>query len=306
MEAAQVQIHTMTGPGRRSWITEQGVIGRVRNGRVQGRQDNTQTTASTARGSPRALTPGPWPANTFGKCEREPAWFSRSIAFTTKWRAHGGGELRPLARDMLEIQMSTTRRRVILFDLGGVLVRVPGVAAMRDLAGIDSEAEVWRRWLACEWVRRYERGQCSASEFAAGVVADWDLPVTGDEFLARFREWPDGLYEGALEMVGAIREQAGVGCLSNTNCLHWEVMQRWGLAGAFDHTFLSYRMGLVKPDQAVFERVVGELGVPAGEVVFLDDNAVNVERAAALGFDAQQVQGVDQAGRALAERGFQL
>lgn len=202
--------------------------------------------------------------------------------------------------------MFTNGLRVVLFDLGGVLVRVPGVAAMQDLAGIDSEAEVWRRWLACEWVRRFERGHCSAPDFAAGVVADWDLPVTGDEFLARFREWPDGLYEGALGLVAAVREQAGVGCLSNTNSLHWDVMAQWGLGGAFDHTFLSYRMGLVKPDQAVFDHVIGELGVPAGEVVFLDDNALNVDRAASLGFDSQRVQGVDQAGLALAERGFQL
>jgi glucose-1-phosphatase len=209
-------------------------------------------------------------------------------------------------RDMLGLEMSINRRRVVLFDLGGVLVRVPGVAAMQHLAGIDSEAEVWHRWLACEWVRRFERGHCSASEFAAGVVADWDLPITGDEFLARFQDWPKGLYEGALEMVGAIREQAAVGCLSNTNNLHWDAMEQWGLAGAFDHTFLSYRIGLVKPDQAVFEHVAGELGVPAGDVVFLDDNAINVDRAANLGFDSQRVQGVDQAGRALATRGFRL
>jgi glucose-1-phosphatase len=207
---------------------------------------------------------------------------------------------------MLVIDMSSSRRRVVLFDLGGVLVRVPGVAAMQDLAGIDSEAEVWRRWLACEWVRRYERGHCSASEFAAGVVTEWDLPISSDEFLARFRQWPDGLYEGALEMVRAVREQAGVGCLSNTNSLHWDAMERWGLAGAFDHTFLSHRMGLVKPDRVVFEHVVGELGVPAREIVFLDDNAVNVDRAAVLGFDSQRVQGPGQAARALAERGFVL
>jgi glucose-1-phosphatase len=202
--------------------------------------------------------------------------------------------------------MSALRKRVVLFDLGGVLVRVPGVAALQDLAGIDSETEVWRRWLTCEWVRRFERGQCSAPEFAAGVVADWSLPITGDEFLGRFRDWPDGLYAGALGMVEAVRGEATVGCLSNTNSLHWDVMEQWGLAGAFDHTFLSHQMGLVKPDEAVFEHVVRQIGVPAGEVVFLDDNAVNVDRASTLGFDAEQVRGVGQAARALEARGFEL
>jgi glucose-1-phosphatase len=202
--------------------------------------------------------------------------------------------------------MPGSRRRVVLFDLGGVLVRVPGVAALRQLAGAESEAEVWRRWLACDWVRRFERGDCSPSQFASGVVADWDLPISSAEFLERFRRWPAGLYEGALEMVEALRTQAVVGCLSNTNSLHWDAMQAWGLGTAFDYTFLSYRIGLVKPDQAVFEHVAAELGVPTGEVTFLDDNAINVERASALGFDSHRVQGVGEAARALATLGFEL
>ncbi len=202
--------------------------------------------------------------------------------------------------------MSSSRQRVVLFDLGGVLVRVPGVAAMQDLAGIESEAEVWRRWLACDWVRRFERGDCSPSQFASGVVADWDLPITSDDFLERFQQWPAGLYEGALEMVDALRKQVVVGCLSNTNSLHWDVMEAWGLGTAFDRTFLSYRIGLVKPDRALFEHVAGELGVPIGQVTFLDDNAINVERASALGFDSHRVQGVEEAQRALAALGFEV
>ncbi len=135
-------------------------------------------------------------------------------------------------------------------------------------------------------MRRFERGHCSAPDFAAGVVTDWDLPVTGDDFLARFREWPDGLYEGALGLVersasrpGGVPQQHQLPALGCHGAM--------GTGGAFDHTFLSYRMGLVKPDQAVFDHVIGELGVPAGEVVFLDDNALNVDRAASLGFDSR-------------------
>jgi putative hydrolase of the HAD superfamily len=203
-------------------------------------------------------------------------------------------------------KMSSKKQRVVLFDLGGVLVRVPGVDAMRDLAGIESEAEVWRRWLACDWVRRFERGDCSPSQFAAGVVADWDLPITSDDFLERFQQWPAGLYEGALEMVDAVRRQAVVGCLSNTNSLHWGAMEAWGLGTAFDHSFLSYRIGLVKPDRALFEYVAGELGVPTGEVTFLDDNEINVERASAVGFDSHRVRGVEEAHSALAALGFKL
>lgn len=39
--------------------------------------------------------------------------------------------------------------RAVIFDLGGVLVEVPGASALRELAGFASEEEVWGRWLGC-------------------------------------------------------------------------------------------------------------------------------------------------------------
>jgi hypothetical protein len=74
----------------------------------------------------------------------------------------------------------------VLFDLGGVLIRLGGVAALKDLTGIITSAEIWERWLSCRWVRSYERGYCQETAFAQGVVDDWGLPITAAEFLERF------------------------------------------------------------------------------------------------------------------------
>lgn len=60
---------------------------------------------------------------------------------------------------------------IVLFDLGGVLIEFGGVEAMRALAGIDSDDELWRRWLTCRWVRSLERGDCSPADFAGGMVS---------------------------------------------------------------------------------------------------------------------------------------
>jgi HAD superfamily hydrolase (TIGR01509 family) len=200
--------------------------------------------------------------------------------------------------------MPATRTRVVLFDLGGVLVRLAGVSAMKDLAGIDDEAEVWRRWLTCDWVRRFERGQCAGPAFAAGVVTDWELPITPAAFLDRFRQWPDGLYEGAVDLVRAVRRDARVGCLSNTNSIHWTDQGGWGLAGMFDFTFLSFQLGLVKPDPEIFQHVASVLAIDARDIIFLDDNSINIDQAVALGFDAVRVQGVVEARQALTDRGL--
>jgi len=191
---------------------------------------------------------------------------------------------------------------LVLFDLGGVLIELSGVPAMLELTGIESEEDLWRRWLSCRWVRRFESGGCSETEFAAGVVADWQLELTPAVFLEAFQAWPTGPLPGAAELVVQTRASVATGCFSNTNALHWHShIATWPLAGLFDHRFLSFELGLLKPDTAAFTQVAELLQVPAERVLFLDDNAVNVAGAAAAGFQAVRATGVDEARQRLAE-----
>jgi putative hydrolase of the HAD superfamily len=193
---------------------------------------------------------------------------------------------------------------VVLFDLGGVLCEVGGVTPMRELSGIDSDEELWARWLACRWVQRLEAGQCSDDEFASGVVADWDLPVSSTEFLGAFGAWENRPYPGALELVTQVRETVHAGCLSNTNAYQWDAsMVDMPLIRAFEYRFLSFELGLVKPDRAIFEAVATLLAAAPSRVLFLDDNAVNVESAASFGFHARHVRGIAEARRSLVDAG---
>jgi glucose-1-phosphatase len=193
---------------------------------------------------------------------------------------------------------------VVLFDLGGVLIELAGVRPMLELTGIETEGELWRRWLTCRWVRRFESGGCTETEFAAGVVADWQLDLSPAAFLEAFRGWPVGPLPRAAELVAQTRASVATGCFSNTNALHWhDRIAAWPLVDMFDHRFLSFELGVLKPDAAAFARVARMLKVPAERILFFDDNAVNVEGAAAAGFQAIRVTGVDEANERLAEAG---
>lgn len=194
---------------------------------------------------------------------------------------------------------------VVLFDLGGVLVDFGGVEPMKRLSGIDDDDELWRRWLTCEWVRRFERGHCTGEEFAAGVVEDWDLTVTPDAYLDSFRSWIGGPMEGADDLVAATSEVVRVGCLSNTNALHTEDhWQRWPLFRSFELPFLSHELGCVKPDREIFERVAAQIEVDPHRILFLDDNVLNVDGALASGWQARRAVGVGGARAALEDVGI--
>lgn len=191
----------------------------------------------------------------------------------------------------------------MLFDLGGVLAEFGGIESMRRLSGIDDEEEVWRRWLTCPWVRRFEAGKCSPNEFAEGVVGDWELPVTAEAFLGEFSGWVAGTLVGAEELVASVRERAAVSCLTNTNEVHWRRAGTWPLFELFDRCFASFEIGLLKPDADVFEHVCSELGAEPGSVLFLDDNVLNVEAAGRVGLRSVRTRGVAEAREALVSAG---
>ena len=194
---------------------------------------------------------------------------------------------------------------VVLFDLGGVLIDLHGVASMKEMTNIESNDELWRRWLTCRWVRSFERGTCSAEDFAVGVVNDWGLAVTPEAFLDSFGGWVVGPLAGADALLEMVRRTVPVGCLSNTNALHWERNSvRWPILDAFDFRFLSFEMGMVKPDAEIFDYVARLVPAPPSRVLFLDDNAVNVEAAVKAGFAAVRVKGVSEAHRVLASAGI--
>jgi putative hydrolase of the HAD superfamily len=191
---------------------------------------------------------------------------------------------------------------LVLFDLGGVLIEVSGVHAMLELTGMESEEDLWRRWLTCRWVRRFESGGCSETEFAAGVVADWQLELSPAAFLEAFQDWPTQPLPGATELVAQTRARVATGCFSNTNALHWRShIAGWPLTGLFDYRFLSFELGALKPDVGAFAQVADSLEVPAARVLFLDDNAMNVAGAAAAGFQAARATGVNEARQRLVE-----
>ena len=110
----------------------------------------------------------------------------------------------------------------------------------------------------------------------------------------------------AEELVAQTRA-AGVpvAVLSNTNKVHWDAgAGQWPLVGMFDHAFLSFEVGMVKPDREIFEHVVADLRVEPAQVLFLDDNRLNVDEARAAGLQAARVVGVSEARQALTAAGF--
>jgi glucose-1-phosphatase len=195
---------------------------------------------------------------------------------------------------------------VVLFDVGGVLVELSGMETMLGWLGNSSTVdELWVRWLRSNSVRQFETGLMPAGEFAIGVTREFGLKIDPTQFLESFAGWPLGPYPGVPEMLARIPSRYRRALLSNSNALHWpRILNDMGLGAAFEHHFVSHLTGKIKPDAAAFEDVVASLACDPAQVLFLDDNLLNVEAARGIGMHAVRVQGPLEAQRVLIDFGI--
>ena len=99
------------------------------------------------------------------------------------------------------------------------------------------------------------------------------------------------LYDDALPVVASLRER-GVKTALVSNCSHSTrpVVQRLGFDTAFDQVILSFEVGAMKPDPAIYRAALEQLGgVPVERAVFVDDQPPYCAGATAIGLDARLI-----------------
>lgn len=191
----------------------------------------------------------------------------------------------------------------LVFDLGGVIVKLRGTPIPLEWFPLDNKPDdVWERWLTSEGPRLFESGQIGTVEFSERVVHDFSLTATPKEFLDYFKDLPECVFDGAKSLLTTARQQYTTACFSNSNELHWEgKLVDMGLDVCFDHYFASHRMGVVKPDEEGFLHVIEQLNVAPSNIMFFDDNQMNVDAARSVGMRAERVVGVEELKLAMAE-----
>lgn len=193
--------------------------------------------------------------------------------------------------------------RFLLFDLGGVLVTWKGIEGLRDLSqGRMSLEESRLFWLNSRWVREIGRGGCSVEEFLHGVTAELDFPLSSEDLMKAFLEWDQGPMPGARELLTELRKKYPLGCLSNNEEVHWNLLkEKYQAEQWFDRCYLSHEIGMIKPDPEIYLHVLDDLGLKPATILFFDDNPECVEGARRAGMQSRLAKGVSDLRSILAE-----
>ena len=187
--------------------------------------------------------------------------------------------------------------KVILFDLGGVLVELD--QRPEKTCWFDprlTREENWNTWLTSSHVQQFERGEIGSQDFAERFVADHRISLTPAQFLEQFNSWIVGFYPDAFSLLRRLSANYILGIFSNISEAHWNIVYPpIKQCGYISHYFASYQIGQVKPDPSAFAFIAGQIAVSPESILFLDDNALNVVGAREAGYRAHVAKGVQAA-----------
>lgn len=192
--------------------------------------------------------------------------------------------------------------RAVLWDLGGVLVRTEdrsGRRAWERRHGLP-EGGLDDLVFGSPAGQRAARGLGSEEEIWESAAARLGLDADGRAALRREFFAGDRLDEDLMAYIRALRPAQRVGMITNAWPSVRPALERvWRIADAFDPLVISAEVGLLKPDPRIYRLALDALGLPGGQVLFVDDFAENVEGARQAGLQALQFTGRQAALKAL-------
>ncbi|QRR01237.1 HAD family hydrolase [Dyadobacter sandarakinus] len=197
--------------------------------------------------------------------------------------------------------MKNDKIKNIIFDLGDVILNIDVPLASQSFAKLSGkeQQEVLAIFKEKEIFRQFETGLLDEASFRNYIREIIHLSDLSDD--AVDTAWNSLLLDLPPERVSLIRNLSKsyrLFLLSNTSSIHITQVNKIlkastgieRLEDLFEKVYLSYEMGLMKPDPQIYQQVLDEAGLIAEETLFLDDNADNIAGAATLGIDTIHVQ----------------
>jgi putative hydrolase of the HAD superfamily len=181
--------------------------------------------------------------------------------------------------------------KAIVFDYGRVISFSPDPKVMEQLAsmaGVDTEVFEPLLW---DLRGEYDRGTISAREYYGQILSR--LNVTLDEKTIEamiemdWRSW-ENLNPGTVRLMEDVKAAGfSLGILSNMphDFLAF-ARKKFSLFSLPDVGLFSCEANLIKPEAAIYRKLLSLLKCAPDEVVFFDDTRDNVTAAAALGIHA--------------------
>ena len=184
--------------------------------------------------------------------------------------------------------------KYFIFDLGGVL-SVP-----MDIKGLYNQIE-WKinydefveKFNFSKETEKAHKGELKTKEFFEYLKQYMNEDVTLSEFKDMYIN-NNIFFQDTIQIIKYLKKLEYKVCLlSNLKEIDYEKFLQNFDTSIFDEMFLSYKLGMLKPDDNIYQYVIDKLKASPEDIYFFDDNKENVDSAIRNGIQAYQVTGLN-------------
>lgn len=198
--------------------------------------------------------------------------------------------------------------RAIIFDFGNVLLEWNPRFVYRRYFQDNEEAmeQFLHEVNFMDWNALQDKGRT----FAEGVAdLSREFPHYSDLIQAYHDNWQDSIgysFAGTVELLKRLKWMGyPLYGLSNWSAETFPLArEKYDFFHLFDDIVISGEVGSIKPEPEIFEILLGKIGRPAQECLFIDDSLTNIRQAQKMGFVTVHFESAEKLEDAL--RGLKL
>lgn len=194
--------------------------------------------------------------------------------------------------------MATTEMRLLIFDLGGVLIHLE-FDRLLTRWGIPHEhrAEFNKNFMNWHVHHDFEKGLISEAEFFTALKNYLQNSINSplnmlpkQDLIDSWNSLLGAPVTGASELIQQVLPSTQVHLLSNTNQTHIQYCKdhNYPFLQDLHHCWFSYDLGARKPNLDIYELVTKKTQIPESQILFIDDNLDNVTTAKKHGWHSEQ------------------
>lgn len=183
--------------------------------------------------------------------------------------------------------------KTMIFDLGNVIIPLEDEKHWwnQTFLEIFKNPQEIQKLRDDHFFVRYEKGEITTQEFLEKLGQFLKLEFQEIDIIQRWNALLKEIPESRLDFLKKLKKKYSIYLLSNTNEIHLDFIisalkkkyEKDMLEETFDHCYYSYQIKKVKPDVAIFLKVLVEQNLIAEECLFIDDKNENLYPAEKLG-----------------------
>lgn len=183
--------------------------------------------------------------------------------------------------------------KAIVFDFGNVIIDIDLNLTYQKFAELTFKKPEKIKAIFEEnsLFEKFETGHFDENEFRDVVRQILGFPLNDNEIDLAWNSLLLEVPSYRFDYLERLRTKMPIYLLSNTNSIHIKKCKsyfrlKFGISDftqLFRQSFLSYEIELWKPDYKIYDHVLKSIKLDASDVLFLDDNADNIQAASDLG-----------------------